>query len=205
MKIKDKWSEVTIAEYERIVDIIKNTDDEIERLTGVISVLSGKSDEDIADMPIVEIARIGQKLDFLNSFTFNKNAVYKTLVIDGETLVLATKNMSVAQYVDFQASWSAKDKDLARIISICYVPKGKTYNKGYDIEELIDKIRNNISIDKANSIGFFLLRRLTGLTTFTLRFLAVLRRYRAMMTAQAMTGKKMKIWERFRYILGFRS
>ena len=41
MKIKDKWSDVTIGEYERIVDIIKSTDDEIERLTGVISVLSG--------------------------------------------------------------------------------------------------------------------------------------------------------------------
>ena len=41
MKIKDKWSDITIAEYERIVDIIKGTDDEIERLTGVISVLSG--------------------------------------------------------------------------------------------------------------------------------------------------------------------
>ena len=159
MKIKDKWSDVTIAEYERIVDIINRTDDEIERLTGVISVLSGVDENEIADMPIAEIARIGQKLDFLNSFDFNKNATYKSLVIDGETLVLSTKNMSVAQYVDFQATWSADTKDLARIISICYVPKGKTYNKDYDIEELIKKIRNNVSIDKANSIGFFLLKK----------------------------------------------
>lgn len=203
MKIKDKWSDVTICEYERIVDIIKGTDDEIERLTGVISVLSGVDEDEIADMPIAEIARIGQKLDFLNSFTFNKNATYKTLVIDGETLVLAVKDMSVAQYVDFQASWSAESKDLARIISICYVPKGKTYNKDYDIEELIEKIRNNVSIDKANSIGFFLLKKLNGLTAFTLRFLGAVSRYRAMKTAQAMTGRKMNLWRRFRYILGF--
>lgn len=203
MKIKDKWSDITIAEYERIVDIIKGTDDEIERLTGVISVLGGVDENEIADMPIAEIARIGQKLDFLNSFTFNKNATYKTLVIDGETLVLAVKDMSVAQYVDFQATWSAESKDLARIISICYVPKGKTYNKDYDIEELIEKIRNNVSIDKANSIGFFLLKRLNGLTNFTLRFLGAVNRYRATKTAQAMTGRKMNLWRRFRYILGF--
>lgn len=202
MKIKDKWSDITIAEYERIVDIIKGTDDEIERLTGVISVLSGVDEDEIADMPIAEIAKIGQKLDFLNSFDFNKNATYKSLVIDGETLVLSTKNMTVAQYVDFQATWSAETKDLARIISICYVPKGKKYNQDYDIEELIKKIRNNVSIDKANSIGFFLLKKLNGLTNSTVRFLGAVTRYRAMMTAQAMTGKKMPMMKRFRYILG---
>ena len=204
MKIKDKWSDVTIAEYERIVDIIKSTDDEIERLTGVISVLSGVDEDEIADMPIAEIARIGKKLDFLNSFDFNKNATYKSLVIDGETLVLSTKNMTVAQYVDFQATWSAEDKDLARIISICYVPKGKTYNKDYDIEELIKKIRNNVSIDKANSIGFFLLKKLNGLTNTTVRFLVAVSRWRAMKTAQAMTGKKIPMMKRFRYLFGFR-
>lgn len=202
MKIKDKWSDVTIAEYERIVDIINRTDDEIERLTGVISVLSGIDENEIADMPIAEIAKIGQKLDFLNSFDFNKNATYKSLVIDGETLVLAVKDMSVAQYVDFQATWSAETKDLARIISICYVPKGKTYNKDYDIEELIKKIRNNVSIDKANSIGFFLLKRFAKLTNFTVRFLGAVKRYRAMKTAQAMTGRKMNLWRRFRYMFG---
>ena len=202
MKIKDKWSDVTIGEYERIVDIIKGTDDEIERLTGVISVLSGVDEDEIADMPIAEIARIGKKLDFLNSFDFNKNATYKSLVIDGETLVLSTKNMTVAQYVDFQASWSAETKDLARIISICYVPKGKTYNKDYDIEELIKKIRNNVSIDKANSIGFFLLKKFGKLTNFTVRFLRAVTRYRAMKTAQAMTGRKMPIMKRFRYLFG---
>ena len=202
MKIKDKWSDVTIGEYERIVDIIKGTDDEIERLTGVISVLSGVDEDEIADMPIAEIARIGQKLDFLKSFDFNKNATYKRLVIDGETLVLAVKDMSGPQYVDFQASWSAETKDLARIISICYVPKGKKYNQDYDIEELIKKIRNNVSIDKANSIGFFLLKKLNGLTNFTVRFLATVTRYRAMKTAQAMTGRKMPIMKRFRYMFG---
>lgn len=202
MKIKDKWSDVTIAEYERIVYIINSTDDEIERLTGVISVLSGIDENEIADMPIAEIAKIGKKLDFLNSFDFNKNATYKSLVIDGETLVLAVKDMSVAQYVDFQATWSAESKDLARIISICYVPKGKKYNQDYDIEELIKKIRNNVSIDKANSIGFFLLKKLNGLTNFTVRFLVAVSRYRAMKTAQAMTGRKMPMMKRFRYILG---
>lgn len=202
MKIKDKWSDITIAEYERIVDIIKGTDDEIERLTGVISVLSGLDEDEIADMPIADIARIGQKLDFLNSFDFNKNATYKSLVIDGETLVLSVKNMSVAQYVDFQATWSADTKDLARIISICYVPKGKVYNKDYDIEELIEKIRNNVSIEKANSICFFLLKRLGKLTNFTVRFLGAVTRYRAMKTAQAMTGRKMPMMKRFRYLFG---
>ena len=202
MKIKDKWSDITIAEYERIVYIINCTDDEIERLTGVISVLSGVDEDEIEGMPIAEIARIGQKLDFLNSFDFNKNATYKSLVIDGETLVLAVKDMSVAQYVDFQATWSAESKDLARIISICYVPKGKTYNKDYDIEELIKKIRNNVSIDKANSIGFFLLKKLNGLTNFTVRFLVAVSRWRAMKTAQAMTGRKMPMMKRFRYLFG---
>ena len=202
MKIKDKWSDITIAEYERIVETIKSTDDEIERLTGVISVLSGVDEDEIADMPIAEIARIGKKLDFLNSFDFNKNATYKSLVIDGETLVLSTKNMTVAQYVDFQATWSAESKDLARIISICYVPKGKKYNQDYDIEELIKKIRNNVSIDKANSIAFFLLKRFAKLTNFTVRFLVAVSRYRAMKTAQAMTGKKMPMMKRFRYLFG---
>ena len=202
MKIKDKWIDITIAEYERIVETIKSTDDEIERLTGVISVLSGVDEDEIADMPIADIARIGQKLDFLNSFDFNKNATYKTLVIDGETLVLAVKDMTVAQYVDFQATWSAETKDLARIISICYVPKGKVYNKDYDIEELIEKIRNNVSIDKANSIGFFLLKKLNGLTNFTAIFLRAVSRWRAMKTAQAMTGRKMNLWRRFRYMFG---
>ena len=202
MKIKDKWSDITIAEYERIVYIINCTDDEIERLTGVISVLSGVDEDEIADMPIAEIARIGQKLDFLNSFDFNKNATYQSLVIDGETLVLAVKDMSVAQYVDFQATWSAETKDLARIISICYVPKGKKYNQDYDIEELIKKIRNNVSIDKANSIGFFLLKKLNGLTNFTVRFLVAVSRWRAMKTAQAMTGRKMPMMKRFRYLFG---
>ena len=66
--------------------------------------------------------------------------------------------LNMAQYIDFQQTIVNKNylENLPALLSIFIIPKGHKYNDDYDILELRNILENNITLDEALSIVFFL-------------------------------------------------
>ena len=66
--------------------------------------------------------------------------------------------LNMAQYIDFQQTIIKKNylENLPALLSIFIIPKGHKYNDDYDILELRKVLENNITLDEALSIIFFL-------------------------------------------------
>ena len=66
--------------------------------------------------------------------------------------------LNMAQYIDFQQTIIKKNylENLPALLSIFIIPKGHKYNDDYDILELRNILENNMTLDEALSIVFFL-------------------------------------------------
>ena len=83
----------------------------------------------------------------------------KKYIIGGMELIPVTdfRKLETCQYLDFQTYAGDLDKYMAELISVLLVPKGHRYNEGYDIIELQESIRREMSVTEgATIVGFFL-------------------------------------------------
>lgn len=167
--MKTKWSDITIADYKKIVEISKREfDSELEKSVGYLSVLSSKPEGELWSLNILELKGLLNEITWLNSeFTFNKHP-FKNIMLNGEKydVCVDITKFSVAQYADFQIYWDHRtDPDyMAKLMTIFIIPKGKKYNEGYDVVELAETLEQNLSITDYNSICFFFLLDLLNLT-----------------------------------------
>lgn len=167
MNIKKKsWNDITISDYKKIKEITEREfDSELEQGIAVLSVLCCVDEDEVYSLPISQLKGLLDGIAWMNEpYTFDKNWKADTIIINGEKydIVADINKFTVAQYADFQIYWDKRyDVDyMAKLLSVFIIPKGKTYNDGYDIVELIDILENNISINIWNSINFFFLKDL---------------------------------------------
>lgn len=169
IKLKKSWSEVTLAEYDKIMEICYNEDlSEAEKDVALIALLCGKTEDEIWQMPLEDIKFLKIDLMFLtNDFNYPKTLSFKKLKIgDWELEVIPDlQKMTYAQFVDYQTYIKDTDrtgsapKNKAAILSCFLIPKGKRYNDGYDLMELQRAIKENVSILVYNSVWYFFLQR----------------------------------------------
>lgn len=167
MNIKKKsWNDITISDYKKIKEITEREfDSELEKGIAVLSVLCDVDEDEVYSLPISQLKGLLDGIAWMNEpYTFDKNWKADTITINGEKydIVADINKFTVAQYADFQIYWDKRDDVdyMAKLLSVFIIPKGKTYNDGYDIVELIDILENNISINIWNSINFFFLKDL---------------------------------------------
>lgn len=67
------------------------------------------------------------------------------------------KDLTTGQYIDYQTYMQDNEdfKNLAKVLSVFIVPKGKTYNEGYDVEDVIRELDEHLSIQIALGVCFF--------------------------------------------------
>lgn len=164
MKINN-WNGVPIALYNELMDILRmDYPTEWEREINIIALLEGIDVDEIYDWEITKVKKYREELVWLNEFNFDKHFNSKKITIANKTynLNVDSNTMTTAQYIDFQIYWGKEDrgKYLPEILACFIVPENSKYNDGsYDLEELINLIRNTISIALANSICFFFLKK----------------------------------------------
>lgn len=164
--VKNSWNQITIADYKKIKAITEREfDSELEKGIAVLSVLCGVDEDEVYSLPISQLKGLLDGIAWMNEpYTFDKNWKADTITINGEKydIVADINKFTVAQYADFQIYWDKRDDVdyMAKLLSVFIIPKGKTYNDGYDVVELIDILENNISINIWNSINFFFLKDL---------------------------------------------
>ena len=161
---KTSWNDITINDYRKITEITsREFDSELEKGIAILSVLCGVDEDDVYSLPINQLKSLLDGITWIyEPYSFDKNWKADSLTINGEKydIVADINKFTVAQYADFQIYWDKRDDIdyMAKVLSCFIIPKGKVYNDGYDVVELIDILENNISINVWNSLCYFFLK-----------------------------------------------
>lgn len=158
------WKDVSINLFYEIKKIMDADLEETDRKIKILALLMNETEEEFSGRKIGEVQELAEQLNFMQKDPFIKTNDVKTLFINGAEYELRTKleDYSVAQYVDFQNYIKDGQNNLARMLSTVIIPVGKKYNDGYDIEEVIQNIGDNLSIAHANYIMFFFTKKLVS-------------------------------------------
>ena len=158
IKLKESWNEISIADFLQLMQLQEVADDfQLAREVEIMKIVSGNPDIDTLSLP--EFKQLVGKVTFINqpipetlyppkSFT-TPNFKY---IIKPDLIKLTT-----AQYIDYinYIKNSEGIEDLAKILSVFFIPKGFDYNEGYEINEVIEDIENNVDIVTASSVASF--------------------------------------------------
>lgn len=163
MQIKyHSWEDVPIRVYKELV-AANAEGDSMSRNVATIAILCDTTEEEVWNLSLPQIGALTSQLQWIKDFDFRKDFKKVRGVKAGKFDCALTDNMadfSVAQYVDFNALWSAPERDMAMLLTTFLVPRGHRYNEGYDILELRDAFEEGVSIAMANSLCFFFLKSL---------------------------------------------
>lgn len=176
MELKYKnWKEISINTFKKLQNVISDvpvTDDatlnNINSNIAMLSVLCDVDEDVIASLSTSEFVKLVNDSNFLSEMP--KVKITDTYVINGKVykVFLSLKNMSVAQYIDFQTFYKEYDKYTRELLACFLIPEGKRYGEDYDIAEVITDIGEHLSIVDANSILFFFVILYQSLTKTTL-------------------------------------
>ena len=200
MKLKyTNWKDITVDLFLNIqqrLSMIEKTGDEdidnINRYIVIISCLSDKDEDVVADLDVNEFGRLVRETNFLNDMP--KAKITDKYKINGNEYYvhLNLQEMTMAQYIDFQTFYKDKDKYTKQILACFLIPKGKKYCEDYKLEDVINDI-GQMSIVDAYSIMFFFTLSFMSLTKTMLTYLN--RKMKKMMRKEKNKERKMKIQE----------
>ena len=160
MDIIDSYNKLTLAQYQEIQAVQKDESlEDIDKHIRILSVLTGMPEDELMHLPIPEFTELSAKAKFLTAEGFQAGRLAKKYIIGGMELIPVTdfRKLETCQYLDFQTYAGDLDKYMAELISVLLVPKGHRYNEGYDIIELQESIRREMSVTEgATIVGFFL-------------------------------------------------
>lgn len=155
----DNFNKLTIGKYLELMEILEdNTLADIDKNVEIIALLDDEEVDVIYDLPLSEFNEKMQKTAFLYETPkpLQVSTVYKLGEMELEAC-LNLEKLTTAQFIDYQTYVKENDK-LVELLSVFLIPKGKKYNREYDIVELQKVIRDNMPITQAMGLSdFFLL------------------------------------------------
>ena len=160
------YKELPLGIYLDIMALPKDGTD-IDYQVRVVAILNSMTEDEVLDLPLEKYASLAAAADFLTAPVLSDDGRHvhdgtrlpATYTLGGTELVVtkSMKEMVVAQYVDFQTF----GKDLTAIpalLSCLLIPKGKTYNEGYDPADVQRLVRDYLPTSDAYAIAAFFLR-----------------------------------------------
>ena len=152
----DNYSDLSLGKYIEITRIVRDeTLPEVDRQVRMLSVLSGRTEDDILNAPITDFAELSRTARFLERPPQTQpeaRDIYKV----GDFRLVPLKDvrkMTTAQYIDFQTFGRKADENIAEMLSCLLVPEGKRYNDGYDVVEVQAAIREQM--DCVSALGVY--------------------------------------------------
>lgn len=161
---KDKdfsWDNISIDKYYQIKDILDaEGDDDITKNVRLVALMLDKDESEVWDMELSKVGEYIDKLRFLNKFDIPDHPRMKINIPGYELEVMKdVTKINVAQYVDYQSFAQLPLRDgIDKILSIFLIPKGCSYNTGYDIVDLQKSIRENLSFRIGEGLLGFIVR-----------------------------------------------
>ena len=148
------WKDITLNQFIKLQELLKIQDD-TERLISITELVFGES---VTDLPLTEWNKKVKELDFLAE-EIPTNHLVKHIKVNNKEYTLhgVLGNITTAQYVDYINH--SKSGDIAKMLSVFFIPKNHKYNDGYDMLETINDI-GCLPMDVVNSTAFFFNRQL---------------------------------------------
>ena len=160
IKIIDNYRNLPVGKWLEILELSKDENvDALEQQVKTISILTGLTEDEVLDLPIVEYRELASKTKFLEKEYDGKLQIAKSYGLNGMELIPVKdfNKITTAQYVDYQTFAKEGDMYLVQTLSTLLVPKGKKYNDGYDMDAVQQAIRDNLSVaDVLSLYAFFL-------------------------------------------------
>lgn len=175
MDLKYKnWQQITIEVYDKIRDLdvdIKSEEEALDVNVKLLSILCDVDEETIINLPLTEFTILVGKTDFLKEmpkytveqyYEIGKGRVFE--------VQMNLREMTTAQFIDFQTLVKDQDKNMANILACFMLPKGKKYSDGYDVVEVAEYLYKNMSIATARSVMFFFILQYQALQKVMLNY-----------------------------------
>ena len=136
MTIKKSWDEVTLNDYIQLQQIVNSNIPEDYQLSNMVALLTGLSIETIENLPLSQFLQLGNELKFMNEKP-TRNGHKNEYILNGTTYVLTEdiSKLTTAQFLDFQNYQKEQPIDYCKILSCFLIPKGHSYNDGYDLNK----------------------------------------------------------------------
>lgn len=191
------YYDLTIDKYLQIKDAIMESDaDELQLQVSILGILNECSEDELLDLPLNVYQKKVSEIGFLSEPIKPTPNCPKTITIDGEVydVVRDVKKFTAGEYIDYQNLLKSEDfySVIPNVLACFIIPKGKSYGRDYDIMEVAEKIKNNVSIGLAMDVCFFFQKKSIDLINSMLGSLALMTRMQIMKTRDKETKKKMK-------------
>jgi hypothetical protein len=162
---KKSWKDISINDYYEITDVLEdNSLDAITKNIYLLSILTEIDAETLFNLSLDEVDVLMKQIGWITDFKWDKKWKANRVSINGKQydVCVDLSKMTISQYIDFQNFWSKQDlrEHYGNILACFFVPKGKKYCEGYDVKALAEEFRNTVSIELANAVCFFFLKRL---------------------------------------------
>lgn len=166
MKIIDNYKHLPIGLHQQIIEINRQEDvEDLHKQVLIIAVLAGKEEEEIYSLPIEEYTELAKKSLFLTKeYEGDVRVAQLYKVRDWELVPVDDfRKINTAQYIDFQTFSKGGEDKIVEILSTLLVPKGKKYNQGYDVLQLQQDLRENLSVADALTLFAFFFAKFQSL------------------------------------------
>ena len=150
MKIIDNYRKLPIGKYNEIVKLCETEMDEVDRKVKIVGILTGLTDDEVLALPLTDFTECCAKAKFIDLPCPETliPSVSKSYPVGGFNLVPVTdmRKVTTAQYIDFITFSKDKEHNIVEMLSCFLVPKGMDYNEGYDILDVHNAIKEEMSV-----------------------------------------------------------
>lgn len=146
------WKDITLRQFNKIQDLLQ----EIDEYT-TLNIIDVLYDVDSADIPAMEVMnKYAHSLDFLMTTIPTNEKLKETYTINQREYNsnINLTQMTTAQFVDYQNYSKENPVDISKCLSVFIIPKGHTYNDGYDLRQVQDDIKD-LDMVTINTLAFF--------------------------------------------------
>lgn len=178
MKLRFKdWKNITIKQYYEIVDIAEDPElSKQEREIKLVSYLTGEPESKVQLLPALELEALVVDAEFLKSFSFDQKHCPRRMKIAEKKfrVILEPAKLTTAQYLDFKTFYGYRDLKTyyGNVLACFLIPEeAKGYGDNYDPLEIAKFLYDNVTIQEANTLMFFFLKKLDLSMRITLAYL----------------------------------
>lgn len=157
--IIDNYRDLPLGKYEEIVRLCREEMTEVDRRVAIIAVLAGLTEDEVLHLPLDVFTDYSARSRFVERKCPENMvpAVSKSYALGGMVLVPVTdiRKITAAQYIDFQNFAQDKENHFIELLSCFLVPRGMDYNEGYDVLDVHNAIREEMSVAQAIALLAF--------------------------------------------------
>lgn len=153
--IPTRWEEVSLKQF---VELMKKTENNLTDVRDVISIMTGKSIDEVNLLPYDFVESMMARLTFLNSEPKfeNKNEI---IINNEKYFINVMEKLKFGEYVDVNSAIQSDKTNYATFLAILCRKENETYDDDFIANVLDDRIEmfNNLPITEILPvIGFFL-------------------------------------------------